>query len=160
MIYKTLQLQYQFVTGTRQALIKYCKTLAPADLQKQVPEFNNNTIVDMLVHNANVYLHWLIIVGEQKEQPYFESNENTSLADVEKAFSAADGYVADFLKKREHELGNIMLFNVPGKASAVSLSPLQIFTHVITHEFHHKGQILSMSRLLGYTPPDTDVIRF
>ena len=38
-------------------------------------------------------------------------------------------------------------------------SPLKLFTHVITHEFHHKGQILSLSRHLGYVPVDTDVIR-
>jgi uncharacterized damage-inducible protein DinB len=38
-------------------------------------------------------------------------------------------------------------------------SAFQIFTHVITHEFHHKGQILSLSRHLGYTPVDTDIIR-
>ncbi|RZL05047.1 MAG: hypothetical protein EOO89_27250 [Pedobacter sp.] len=35
-----------------------------------------------------------------------------------------------------------------------------IFTHVITHEFHHKGQSMTMSRLLGHTPPDTDILRF
>ena len=39
-------------------------------------------------------------------------------------------------------------------------TPLSLFTHVTTHEFHHKGQIMTMSRLLGYTPPDADVIRF
>lgn len=33
-------------------------------------------------------------------------------------------------------------------------------THVMTHEFHHKGKIMTMGRMLGYTPPDADVIRF
>jgi uncharacterized damage-inducible protein DinB len=28
---------------------------------------------------------------------------------------------------------------------------------VTTHEFHHKGQIVLMARVLGYFPPDTDV---
>ncbi|TKC09723.1 DinB family protein [Pedobacter frigoris] len=35
-----------------------------------------------------------------------------------------------------------------------------IFTDVITHEFHHKGQAMTMARLLGHIPPDTDVMRF
>jgi uncharacterized damage-inducible protein DinB len=39
-------------------------------------------------------------------------------------------------------------------------TPLQLFTHVITHEFHHKGQILSRCRQLGYVPVDTDILRF
>ncbi|MEO7312132.1 MAG: DinB family protein [Chitinophagaceae bacterium] len=41
----------------------------------------------------------------------------------------------------------------------ISGSPLKLFSHVITHEFHHKGQILSLSRHLGYVPVDTDMIR-
>ncbi|MNL32837.1 DinB family protein [compost metagenome] len=40
-----------------------------------------------------------------------------------------------------------------------SAKPLKLFTHVTTHEYHHKGQILSLSRHLGYTPVDTDIIR-
>ena len=41
----------------------------------------------------------------------------------------------------------------------VTATPAALFTHVITHEFHHKGQIASMSRHLGYLPPDTAVLR-
>jgi len=29
--------------------------------------------------------------------------------------------------------------------------------HVITHAFHHKGQIVAMLRILGYPAPDTDL---
>ncbi|MFI5159066.1 MAG: DinB family protein [Sphingobacteriales bacterium] len=43
--------------------------------------------------------------------------------------------------------------------SGLTRSPFELFTHVTTHEFHHKGQVVSMSRQLGYTPVDTDVIR-
>ena len=35
-----------------------------------------------------------------------------------------------------------------------------LFTHVITHEFHHKGQLLTLSRILGYVPPDEDIIHW
>nr|WP_242021046.1 DinB family protein [Cytobacillus oceanisediminis] len=30
--------------------------------------------------------------------------------------------------------------------------------HTVTHEYHHKGQIMAMSRQLGYEPPNTDVL--
>jgi uncharacterized damage-inducible protein DinB len=36
-------------------------------------------------------------------------------------------------------------------------SPAFILLHVITHAFHHKGQIVSMLRILGYPAPDTDL---
>jgi uncharacterized damage-inducible protein DinB len=32
-----------------------------------------------------------------------------------------------------------------------------ILLHVITHAFHHKGQIVAMLRILGYPAPDTDL---
>lgn len=36
-------------------------------------------------------------------------------------------------------------------------SPAFILLHVITHAFHHKGQIVAMLRILGYPAPDTDL---
>jgi len=35
--------------------------------------------------------------------------------------------------------------------------PAFILLHVITHAFHHKGQIVAMLRILGYPAPDTDL---
>lgn len=39
-------------------------------------------------------------------------------------------------------------------------TPALILHHVLTHAFHHKGQIVSMCRTLGYPAPDTDLNRF
>lgn len=36
-------------------------------------------------------------------------------------------------------------------------SPAFILLHVITHAFHHKGQVVAMLRMLGYPAPDTDL---
>lgn len=36
-------------------------------------------------------------------------------------------------------------------------SPAFILLHVITHAFHHKGQVVAMVRILGYPAPDTDL---
>jgi DinB family len=36
-------------------------------------------------------------------------------------------------------------------------SPAFILLHVITHTFHHKGQIVAMLRILGCPAPDTDL---
>lgn len=38
-------------------------------------------------------------------------------------------------------------------------SPAFILHHVLTHAFHHKGQIVAMFRILGYPAPDTDLQR-
>jgi uncharacterized damage-inducible protein DinB len=36
-------------------------------------------------------------------------------------------------------------------------NPAFILLHVITHAFHHKGQMVAMLRILGYPAPDTDL---
>jgi uncharacterized damage-inducible protein DinB len=38
-------------------------------------------------------------------------------------------------------------------------SPVFILLHVLTHTFHHKGQVVAMLRTLGYPAPDTDLQR-
>ncbi len=39
-------------------------------------------------------------------------------------------------------------------------TPALVLHHVFTHAFHHKGQIVSMCRILGQPAPDTDLNRF
>lgn len=36
----------------------------------------------------------------------------------------------------------------------------QMFRHLINHSTHHRGQVITMIRQLGATPPNTDLIRF
>ena len=74
-------------------------------------------------------------------------------------FAAVDALVAEFAAHYSAGWQRPQLFVLPRQPQPQELTPLQLFTHTITHEFHHKGQVLSMSRLLGYVPVDTDVIR-
>ena len=39
-------------------------------------------------------------------------------------------------------------------------TPALVLHHVLTHAFHHKGQVVAMCRLLGYPAPDTDLNQF
>jgi uncharacterized damage-inducible protein DinB len=38
-------------------------------------------------------------------------------------------------------------------------TPALVLHHILTHAFHHKGQIASMCRVLGHPAPDTDLNR-
>jgi uncharacterized damage-inducible protein DinB len=40
----------------------------------------------------------------------------------------------------------------------MTCTPAHVIHHVLTHAFHHKGQIVSMCRMLGHPAPDTDVL--
>jgi uncharacterized damage-inducible protein DinB len=155
-----LPAQYALVQGARGALLDYCATLAPAHFTAPVPAFPNGSIRDLLVHVAGAYQHWLDRVARQSPVPRPEPAQVPDVAALRALFAATDRVVADFGRHFAGQWQQPLDFVVPGRPAPLRLTPLALFTHVVTHEFHHKGQVLALDRLLGYPPPDTDVIRF
>jgi uncharacterized damage-inducible protein DinB/heme-degrading monooxygenase HmoA len=54
---------------------------------------------------------------------------------------------------------NTELERVPDRWVGPRRTPAFILLHVITHAFHHKGQIALMLRMLGHPAPDSDLQR-
>ncbi|HEX8328895.1 MAG TPA: DinB family protein [Hymenobacter sp.] len=152
--------QYELVRDARAALLAYCATLRPEDFTAPVPAFNHNCIRDLLVHVAGAYHVWLGQVALGQAAAPTPPAEVPDVAAARRLYARVDALVADFARHVAPTWLVQRAFHFPRHPAPLQLSPLQLFTHVITHEFHHKGQALSMSRLLGYTPADTDVVRF
>ncbi|RAK65118.1 DinB family protein [Hymenobacter edaphi] len=151
--------QYALVQSARGALLDYCAALAPADFVVPLPAFNDSSIRSLLLHTANTYRHWLGVVARQHPRTYFDVAAMPDVAAARTCFATVDALMLDFLAYAAGREQQAAPLAVPGRPAPLSFTPLQLFTHVITHEFHHKGQVLSMSRQLGYVPVDTDVIR-
>jgi uncharacterized damage-inducible protein DinB len=76
------------------------------------------------------------------------------------AFEAAKGRIREATRTcvgalTEDQL-NTTLTQRPVDWGGELRSPGFILLHVITHAFHHKGQVVAMLRILGYPAPDTD----
>ena len=143
--------------GSRAALFGYCTTIAPEDfLRERSPFGRGGSIRNLLVHNANTYQYWVLNVGLHRKVPYTEYGAVKTIAEVAGLFEPIDAGIFTLIDSPA-QLAEEIQYDRNGHPATVSR--LEIFTHVITHEFHHKGQILSLSRALGYTPIDTDVIR-
>lgn len=153
-----LQLQYQSIQGARGALFTYLDTMADGDLFKPVAEFNDSNIASLLVHSANASLHWLVFFDEQQAVDFFANDDIKNMDDIRAMYQKVDEYAVAFLNRHQANYNRLISQHTRG-GKALTTTPLQLFTHAITHEFHHKGQILTMSRMLGYIPADTDVIR-
>jgi len=150
--------QYELVRQCRQVLINYCQTISPSDFRKENTGFGRGgSIRNLLVHIANVYEFW---IGKQALNKNLASTKYESIAapdQLTELFESADNLMTEFINKIETD--NLKKVDYEINGTKGSTRPLKLFTHVITHEFHHKGQILSLSRHLGYTPVDTDIIR-
>lgn len=147
--------QYNAVQGSRKALLNYCQTLQPEHFVQDNSNFGRGSIRNLLVHIANIYELWMGNNALSKNLVYTQFTAIKNIADTVKLFDAIDGIIQEFIN--QFEASARIEVSIGGRAASVTM--LDIFTHTITHEFHHKGQVLSMSRHLGYTPIDTDIIR-
>ena len=151
--------QYTLVASARGVLLDYCAGLVPAHFAAPVAAMNDGSIRDLLVHVAGCYDYWLGQVGLGRPAGTPPPEAVTDVAALRAVFAGVDALVAAFGRHYAADWLVPKLFVLPRRAQPLELTPLQLFTHTVTHEFHHKGQVLSMSRLLGYAPVDTDIIR-
>lgn len=152
-----LRQQYELVKSARKALFDYCATMAPAHFVEEHSTFGRGSIRNLLIHNLNTYQWWIGKNALQREVGFTPYESVTDVAATIVHFDAADAFMEDFFSQfdgRESEPVSASL-----REKTFLSTPLELFTHAVTHEFHHKGQILSLSRHLGYLPVDTDIIR-
>ena len=154
-----LNRQYELLKGSRQVLFDYCEKLTNEEFTKEMPQFGHGSIRNLFTHIADVYIHWLQNFALSKTTSYPDNNTIKDMKDVRHIFDQCDKYVDEFIKHYGDQLNKSITAPVPESTKTITTTPLTLFTHALTHEFHHKGQIVSMSRQLGYTPVDTDMIR-
>lgn len=150
--------QYEMVLDSRKALLEYCATMSQEDFLRSSPNFGRGGCIrNMLVHICNTYQGWLANFVEGRTQIEIEPSGVGTLKDCIDYYILTDDLVFAFISKYENNPLDIV--EAVFDSNRFQSTPLKLFTHTITHEFHHKGQVLSLSRLWGYTPVDTDILR-
>lgn len=137
-------------------LLRHVGTV-PDDLtRKPLPGFGHPTIWKQLVHILTCEEGWIhdlqdkVFAGWTEEQcPTMEG----LLSAKERIRDATQTY----LRALSEEQLNTTLTVRPVDWGGELRSPAFIVLHVITHAFHHKGQVVAMLRILGYPAPDTDL---
>ncbi len=152
--------QYDLVKERRETLFQYCESMEQKHLNENLENFGGRSIGYLLVHTANTYNFWLGHFPKIHDKPLVKSENYSSILKIRALYHERNDVVFDFLKKFDQSMDTPITNKLPSRNIDLAITPLQLFTHVVTHEYHHKGQILSMSRQLGYTPIDTDIIRF
>lgn len=149
--------QYQLIQSSRGALLDYCDTITSEHFLTENSTFGRGSIRNLLVHNAFTYQYWLGVQALGKDIAFPDYDAITDIAQVRQMFDHVDAIVAEFISVFSPDALRPMTAVLRGQT--LNVTPLKLFTHAISHEFHHKGQVLSLSRHLGYIPVDTDVIR-
>lgn len=152
-----LKQQYELVLFSRETILDYVKTISHEDFIWDDSPFGKGSIRNLLVHICDTYSSWIAERGLGLPLTYPPFDNYSTLNDCIKYFNRVNLFIDQFLNQFE---GNYQKeIQIVRNGTTTKISVLQLFTHVITHEFHHKGQIMSLSRILGYTPVDADIIR-
>ncbi len=150
---------YGWVKDTRKGLLDYCVSL-PGDLFAQKREdFGHGSLRGTLLHTADCYRFWLAQTVMKRDDKAFSSKDHPDAGSVARLFADyVDPLVGEFLARYGGDkLRTPFDLRVRWQAEPFLASPLWLMTHMITHEFHHKGQIVAFGRILGYPPPETDL---
>lgn len=154
-----LETQYTLVQQSRLVVFDFLEENLMDDLAKPLSLFNDKTISYIYVHIANTYIAWAGNFALKGSFNYYDQDEPLNISQIRNLFAQVDEIMEDFIENFSADPTQAVKgYKWPEKY--IETDAFGIFTHVITHEFHHKGQTMTMARLLGHVPPDTDIMRF
>src|ERR1044072_3790493 len=150
--------QYQLTRDARAVLLKYCGSVSQENFIRSHPDVGNGgSIRNLLVHINNSYHGWMVKYAFQEPFQKRAYTDLLTLRDCEDYFQLTDTLVTRFINHFDSRYYEKLNGEIASRL--FTATPMQVFMHVITHEFHHKGQILVLGRAWGYEPVDTDVLR-
>jgi len=151
-----LKFQFDQVKSSRQVLIDYCRSISTDDFTSTNSTFGKGSIRNLLVHIANCYEYWIGNCCLKNDIPPTQYNLVKTIDECVALFETVDKLMSELFESQ-------ILYNdtiaIERHEKILNVHPLKLMIHVMTHEFHHKGQIMSLSRHLGYLPVDTDIMR-
>lgn len=155
-----VQTQYDLLQGSRKVVLQHCATMAPADFVQEIDVFAGGSVRNTLVHIASVYESWIGRFALRLTAANTQPGTIPGISETRQLFRRIDSIVAAFLNEYAGKWDQRIVGTLEWSNETFDPTALTLMTHVMTHEFHHKGQLMTMGRLLGYPPPDADIIRF
>lgn len=141
------------------ALLEHLDTLPEELLGKELDEFGYRSIRAQLLHLFNCEAWW----REMLQGRIFQDFQEEDFPDIDVAafkrlkqrvMVDTRHYLED---SSEEELNREVELHLPDGYS-LRTTPAKLVHHVLTHAYHHKGQVVAMCRLLGYPAPFTDLL--
>jgi uncharacterized damage-inducible protein DinB len=149
---------YAWVVQTRAVLHGFLAKVPWDTLSREVSTLHHGSVRNLLTHTVSVYRWWLDCCVKGLEMPQVEGSQYASLADLQAEFAGVDRMVRKFLRDHDGSIDTLRRYPVPWEEKPFAATPRWLFTQAVTHEFHHKGQITTITRQLGYQPVDTDLV--
>jgi uncharacterized damage-inducible protein DinB len=149
--------QYEMIQRTRESLFRFCETLSPTDYVKEIETLGGVSIRSLHAHVADCYRVWLGNRALGKSLPKITPKSVDNVQNMREIFKNTDELVYEFLN--DFKIKWDPTIPASWQSDSVELTELWLFSHTITHEFHHRGQIVKIGRELGYIPPKMNLAK-
>lgn len=140
-------------------VLDHLSTIPASDYDKQVPGFGFRTLREQVIHVFNCEGLWIHLL---RGRPYVDRRPEDCphVADARRLQQEVSRQTHEYLaglSDRELNMDTALRFQ---DGEVAVRTPALVLHHMLTHAFHHKGQIVAMCRVLGYSAPDTDLNQF
>lgn len=139
-------------------LLRHVGSIPRNLVHEPLPRFGFPTVWKQLTHILSVEEGWVYNLQNKAIDGWREEDCATMTALLTTKSRVLDGTCRYLDSLSEAQL-NTTLAKQPESWIGELRSPAFIVLHVITHTFHHKGQVVAMLRALGHPAPDTDLQR-
>ena len=144
--------------GCLDIVFGHAATLPFATVERELPGASHGSLRNQMVHVLYTEAGW---VGDLQNRPVAKwRNEDfrdvRSLVEAKRSVASETARYLDSLLEAEL---NRELTVRPKEWVGPLRSPAFILLHIVTHAFHHKGQMAMMFRMLGHPIGDTDLQR-
>lgn len=137
-------------------VVDHLGNIPAEELVKEVPGFGFSSLQKQFVHVFNCEGLWIQALQGLE---YIDSNPEAcrTIIEVKHLQQQVSAKTLDFLSRiTDQQLSRETEIRFPDGDVTVR-TPALVLHHVFTHAFHHKGQMVTMCRALGYPAPDTDL---
>ena len=139
--------------------LDHLSTISAGDYGKEVPGFGFGTLREQAIHIFNCEGFWIHTL---RGLPYVDRRPEAcpAVADARTLQLEVSVQTHAYLSSlSDQQLNTNTELRFPDGDVAVR-TPALVLHHVLTHAFHHKGQIVAMCRVLGHPAGDTDLNHF
>lgn len=141
---------YGWVRETRELLFRYLEGLPDGVFTRERDDVPWRSMRNLHVHVADCYRYWIANFALDEGRPQLQFDDYPDVAAVRGAFRVMDEAVDRFLAAFGPRPDAPLTRPVRWRPEPFRATARWLFTHTVTHEFHHKGQIVMLGRELGY----------
>lgn len=144
-----LRTLYGWVRRSRDIVFSYTENLPLEVYTHNHPDFAYGSIRNIHAHVADCYLWWIEQIGLGKPRLEVDPSSLVDTAAMRKYFDRVDLVVEEALETFDNP-DHVFVCNHPNPEVKLTVSQRWLIMHPVTHEFHHKGQMLALGRVRGH----------